>query len=50
MDLQGDMGQMEVRIGPFGDSVNLHASYVHSCTEHAIGLKIVLGTPNGTPR
>jgi hypothetical protein len=30
MDLLGDVGQMEVRFGPFGDSVNLHTRLVHS--------------------
>jgi hypothetical protein len=25
MDLQGDIVHMEVRFGPFGDNVNLHA-------------------------
>jgi hypothetical protein len=36
MDLLGGVGQMEARFGPFGDSVNLD--------------KIILGTPDGTPR
>jgi hypothetical protein len=30
MDLQGDVGQMEAHLGPFGDSVNLHSRLVHS--------------------
>jgi hypothetical protein len=30
MDLQGDVGQMEAHLGPFGDSVNLHTRLVHS--------------------
>jgi hypothetical protein len=30
MDLLGDVGQMEARFGPFGDSVNLHTRLVHS--------------------
>jgi hypothetical protein len=29
MELLGDMGQVEARFGPFGDSVNLHTRLVH---------------------
>jgi hypothetical protein len=29
MVLQGDVGQVEPRFGPFGDSVNLSARKVH---------------------
>jgi hypothetical protein len=29
MDLLGDMGQMEARLGLFGDGVNLDARLVH---------------------
>jgi hypothetical protein len=30
MDLLGDVGQKEAHFGPFGDSVNLHTTLVHS--------------------
>jgi hypothetical protein len=30
MVLQGDVGQVEAHFGPFGDSVNLSARWVHS--------------------
>jgi hypothetical protein len=29
MELLGNMGQIEARIGPFGDSANLDTRYVH---------------------
>jgi hypothetical protein len=29
MELLGDVGQMEDHFGPFGDSVNLNARWVH---------------------
>jgi hypothetical protein len=30
MELLGDIGQIEARIGPFRDSANLNVRYVHS--------------------
>jgi hypothetical protein len=50
MDLLGDVGQMETHFGLFGDSVNQHARQVHGCAERAIGLEILFGKPEGTPR
>jgi hypothetical protein len=29
MELQGDVGEIEAYFGPFGDSVNLDAWYMH---------------------
>jgi hypothetical protein len=29
MELLGDVGQIEARVGPFGDIVNLRATHVH---------------------
>jgi hypothetical protein len=43
MVLLGDIGQVEACFGPFGDSPSIRA-------ERTIGLEIILGTPNGTPR
>jgi hypothetical protein len=51
MILLCDVGQVEARFGPFGDSVNINAREVHFlCVKRAIGLEIILGAPNGTPR
>ena len=50
MDLQGDVGHVESRFGPFGDSVK---SVEDRCTvgaKHAIGSEILLDTPDGTSR
>jgi hypothetical protein len=50
MGLLGDVGQMEACFGPFGESLT---SMQDSCTvwaESAIGLEIILGAPDGTPR
>jgi hypothetical protein len=49
MDPLGDMGQMEAHFGPFGDSINL-LTRVTVCAECAIGLEIISGAPDGTPR
>ena len=42
-----DLGQVETRFDPFGDSFNHDSSTV--CAERTIGLEIILGTPDGTP-
>ena len=39
MVLLGDEAQLEARFGPFGDSPNLDARYVHGWVEHTIGWK-----------
>jgi hypothetical protein len=50
MELLGDVCQVEARFGLFGVVLILAQ---HRCTdwdECAIGSKIILGTPDGTPR
>jgi hypothetical protein len=50
MELLGDMGKMEA------PSVSLEIVLISTqdrclnCVKRAIGLKIILGAPNGTPR
>jgi hypothetical protein len=46
----GDVGQVEVRFGLFGDSTNLKARYVLVCAKHTISSEISLGTLDSTPR
>ena len=46
----GDVGQVEARFGPFGDSVILVQDRCTVCTERTIGSEIVLDARNGTPR
>jgi hypothetical protein len=48
--LLGDEAQVETRFGLFEDSANLTQDWCTVCTEHTIGLKIVLDAPDGTPR
>jgi hypothetical protein len=43
MVLQVDEAQVEARFGPFGDRCTV-------CVERTIGLEIILGAPDGTPR
>jgi hypothetical protein len=43
MDLQGDVGQMEAHLGPFGDGVNLHTRLVHSLRRTCNRLKNCFG-------
>ena len=48
MVLLGDMGEVEGRFSPFGDSVNLDGCMV--CAKSTIGSEISLDGPDGTPR
>ena len=50
MVLLGDETQLEARFGLFGDSANLDARYVHGLLQTYDRLKIILDTPDGTPR
>jgi hypothetical protein len=50
MVLLGDIGQVEARFRPFGDSINLDASRCAVCVECTTSLEIFLGTPDGTSR
>jgi hypothetical protein len=45
----GDVDQVEAYFSPFGDSFNLDANRRLVCTEHTIGLEIILGATDGTP-
>jgi hypothetical protein len=49
MELLGDIGHVESRIGPFGDGVSVGVRCI-VCTKLTIGSKIILETPDGTPR
>jgi hypothetical protein len=50
MVLLGDVGEVEAHFGPFRDSVNLSARWVHSLRRMYHGHGNHLGTPDGTPR
>jgi hypothetical protein len=50
MVLLGDLGQVEARFGPFGHSVNLNVHRCMVCVECTMGVEIILGTLDGTPR
>jgi hypothetical protein len=50
MELLGDLGHVESRLGLFADSANLDARLVHGCAKRTIGSEIILDVPNGTPR
>jgi hypothetical protein len=50
MDLLGDIGHLESRFNPFGDTVLLVQDMCTVCAKHTIGTKIVLDAPDGTPR
>ena len=51
MDLLGDVGHVESRFSPFGDSVSVDARYVLGFTPNIpIGSEIILDAPNDTPR
>jgi hypothetical protein len=48
MKLQGDVGLVESRFDPFREGVSQDRCTV--CAKCTIGSKIVLDTPEGTPR
>jgi hypothetical protein len=50
MELLGDMDHVESRFGPLGDSVSAGARYEHGLHQTYHRLKIILDTPDGTPR
>jgi hypothetical protein len=50
MVLLGDEAQEDDRFGLFGDSVKLMQNRCTVCVEHTIGSKIILDTPDRTPR
>jgi hypothetical protein len=50
MELLGDVGQVEGHFGPFGDSVNVGARYVHSLRQTYHWLKNPFGPTDGNPR
>jgi hypothetical protein len=50
MELLGDVGQMEALFSLFRDSVNLEQDRYMVCAERAMGLQIILGTPDRTHR
>jgi hypothetical protein len=47
MELLGDMGYVESRIGPFGDGVSVSVRCT-VCAQHTIGSKIILDKPDST--
>jgi hypothetical protein len=48
MVLLGDLCHVKVRFDPFGDSVSLGTYWCTVYTECTTGMKIFLGTPDGT--
>jgi hypothetical protein len=50
MEVLVDEAQVEARFSPFGDSANLDVDRCTVCAECSIGLKIILDTPDRTPR
>jgi hypothetical protein len=49
MELLGDVGHGESRIGPFGDGVSVGVRCT-VCAKLSIATKFILDTPDGTPR
>jgi hypothetical protein len=47
--LVSDMGRVESRFSPFGDSVSVSADRCTVSTKHTIGIEIVLDADDGTP-
>jgi hypothetical protein len=50
MVLLGDVGQVEARCDPFGDSVSIGAGLLHDLRRMYNSMKIILGILDGTPR
>jgi hypothetical protein len=49
MELLGDVGHVESRFSPFGDSVSVEQKRCTVCAKRTIGSVIVLYTPDVTP-
>jgi hypothetical protein len=50
MELLDDVGHVESRFGPFGDSVVSVQDRCRICTKCTMGSEVILDTPYGTPR
>jgi hypothetical protein len=50
MELLGYVGQVEGFFGSLGDGVNIGEIGARFCAECTLGIKIILGVPDGTPR
>ena len=50
MELLGDVGLVESRIGPFGDNVSVSSDRGTVCAKCTIGSEIVLDASDGTHR
>ena len=50
MELLGDVGRVEPRFSPFGDSVGSVKDRCTFCAKCTIGSEIILDGPDGTPR
>ena len=48
MEPLGDLGLVESRFFPFGDSVSVGARLCMVCARHTIGSEIILDAPDGT--
>ena len=49
MVILADVGQVEARFSPFGNSVILTQDRCTVCAEQTIGSEIIFDAPNGTP-
>jgi hypothetical protein len=50
IELLGDVGLMESRFDPFGNSVSVGEDRCTVCAKCTIGSEIILVAPDGTPR
>jgi hypothetical protein len=50
MELFGDVGHVESRFGPFGESVSVDANRSTVCAKRTIGSEIILDAPDSTAR
>jgi hypothetical protein len=50
MELLRDVGHVESRFGPSGDSVNVGADKCMVSAKRTIGSEIILDAPDGIPR
>jgi hypothetical protein len=50
MEVHGDVGHVKSHFGLFEDSVSVDARQVQGCAKGTICSKIILDTPDGTPR
>jgi hypothetical protein len=50
MELHGEVGHVESRFGPLGDSIGVGSRQVQVCAKHTVSSEIIFDAPDSTPK